>query len=774
MDIFHFILGPIRGVLVWFDSVIYERIPDLYKLMLYLANIDVVSNNVPVQALIQRIYILVGVFMLFKLSFSIMNYIVNPDAFSDQSKGFTNLIKRVMIAIVLLVSIPWIFKQFYVVQAQIIKSGILPRLVLGDSAANSDINSRKKKGSVNNNELENTIESSAKDVEFLLYGPFYSLNYKADDLKACTPEPGSPSKHIFGTKDMAGDEACLNAVATLMDGDSTIIASDVNIRDFFRNTKDGGVDQRNFSQFGDLASWTLSNGQFAINYNPIISTLCGGYLVFLLLSFCIDMAGRIFRLLFLQILSPIAVISSVDPTSSTDRLKEWATECLKVWISLFLRMLIIFLIIQLVRVITNTIYSDSFKIEGYSNSNGIPVWIYIFLIIGIFNAAGKIPELIEKATGLKLSGELQLNPFKNPWVAGATGLGIAGAGMLGANIYAAGKRIGGFVGDLSNSFIGSEKASIEEASNRFWMQQKKKELDNAIWAQQDAYRTYGAGSKQHVEAMNRRWAAESALRRQTRKWSTSAKDAAEAKQAFKTELSEVSKNKGYIAGQAASSIAGIFTGAAAGAARGAIGAYGKGLSGAISAADKARSQTTDRRNDRDSRADANHEAVVNAREKNQVPDKPYTFRNRVENALDTFADVKRSKDHGVGLYSERAKTAQMDLSNLQRQLSRTVEGLADARIKFDGAGISDDNIKKLMSQLDALIATGSPEERERWAKDVGSAVGSAGLTVEQRSIVESVANTVTRMDSLTAAVRDKEKEISKINDLANNNAKNNS
>ena len=153
MDIFHFILGPIRGVLVWFDSVIYERIPDLYKLMLYLANIDVVSNNVPVQALIQRIYILIGVFMLFKLSFSIMNYIVNPDAFSDQSKGFTNLIKRVMIAIVLLVSIPWIFKQFYVVQAQIIKSGILPRLVLGDSVANSDINSRKKKGSVNNNEL---------------------------------------------------------------------------------------------------------------------------------------------------------------------------------------------------------------------------------------------------------------------------------------------------------------------------------------------------------------------------------------------------------------------------------------------------------------------------------------------------------------------------------------------------------------------------------------------------------------------------------------------
>ena len=164
-------------------------------------------------------------------------------------------------------------------------------------------------------------------------------------------------------------------------------------------------------------------------------------MVFLLLSFCIDIAGRIIRLLFLQILSPVAVISSIDPTSSGDRLKDWAKECFKVWLTLFIRLLIIFLIIQLVRVVTDTIFSGTAGIatEGFSNEKGVGArpWIYVFLILGIFSAAKKIPELIEKATGLKMDGDLQLNPFKalgenlnNPFVGAVTG-GVAG-GLSGA------------------------------------------------------------------------------------------------------------------------------------------------------------------------------------------------------------------------------------------------------------------------------------------------------------------------------------------------------
>ena len=418
-QLFNVLLVALRVICFFIDKVVYSLIPVLYKLLLYLARVDLVSDNVPVKALIQRIYILIGIFMLFRLSFSIMSYIVNPDAFSDQSKGFTNLVRRVMVAVVLLACIPWLFSKAYEIQGKILTSGILPRLVLGDAGS---YNSKSNKS------LEKSIETSAKDIQFLMFSPFFSLNYDNKDLTNCDPSNSKHStSHLLGTNGMALSDKCLEDVERFFREDTQLSSSGVSLEDFFRtadSTNSDPVDKRKFKSFGSLVSWTLSDGEFAINYNPIISTLCGGYLVFLLLSFCIDVAARVIRLMFLQILSPIAVISSIDPTTSGDRLKEWAKECLKVWASLFLRLLVVFLIIQLVRVITDTIYSESFKVAGLSNGKGTNVVIFVFLVLGVFQAAKSIPDLIEKATGIKMSGELQLNPFKNSAVAGMTGMGL--------------------------------------------------------------------------------------------------------------------------------------------------------------------------------------------------------------------------------------------------------------------------------------------------------------------------------------------------------------
>lgn len=441
--LFKILIDSLLGLLFAIDNVVYSFIPKLYRLLLYLANVDLVTNNVPVQALIQRVYILVGVFMLFRLSFSIMNYIINPDAFGDQAKGFTNLVKRVLIAIVLLVGIPWFFTEAYVIQNKILTSGILPRLVLGQSMD-------EYSGNNGNDKLEETIETSAKDVQFLLFGPFFSLNYasKSGELEVCSPSADNPTSNILGTSGMASNEDCMNKFAELMDNSKDVQASGAFLSDYFRYSENGALheDTRQFESFGSLITLTLSNGDRVINYLFIASTLCGGYLVFLLLSFCIDIAARVIRLLFLQILSPVAVISSIDPTSSGDRLKEWARECVKVWASLFLRLLVIFLIIQLVRVISNSVFDSSLLSTNYSNSNNLSAWIYIFLILGVFQAAKSVPDLIEKATGIKMSGDLQLNPFKSLKGNVGVGLGIAGASVIG------GAALGTVSGGLSGAF----------------------------------------------------------------------------------------------------------------------------------------------------------------------------------------------------------------------------------------------------------------------------------------------------------------------------------
>lgn len=447
----------VRGILFLLDMGVYWLILVFYKLIVSLANVDLYSNNPAISALLNRIYVIIGIFMLFKLAFAILQYIVDPNAFSDQSKGFTSLIKRVLIALVLLVSIPFIFSKIYEYQGKILNSNVIPNLILGTNENGTD-----------------DLEVAAVDLQFMVFGPFFSLNTSTDELKACRPgDDGSYSlSNIIGSTDMALKKGCLEAFTTEMDKDDAVKTSGVTIDKFFK--VEGNDKTRNFNSLGSLVTWSLSNGEYAINYVPFISTICGGYLAFLLLSFCIDIAARAIKLMFLQILSPIAIISSIDPTSSSqnDKLKDWGMECLRTYVSLFLRLAVIYVVVQMVKVITSKLFAgiDSLYYEGFRDKAdpGLNIWVYIFLIFGAFSVAKKIPELLEKSFGIKMSGEMSMNPLKNfKENLGASILGVGaaavGAGAVNAGVglasgsglrHSVGSAIGGTASTLRRGMTG--------------------------------------------------------------------------------------------------------------------------------------------------------------------------------------------------------------------------------------------------------------------------------------------------------------------------------
>lgn len=453
------IIDTLFNIAFFFDNIVYTFIPKLYKLIIYLANVDLFNGNSAVKALLNRVYILVGVFMLFKLAFSILRYIVDPSAFTDQNKGFTNLVKRILIALVLLVSINPIFDKIYEIQNIIISKNIVSNLILGSNSS-SDV----------------TIDEASTDVQFLIFGPFFSIN-PIGSLNVCASDPdsGYPLSNIIGTTDMAlkDDGECLKNLADAMDASSNAKASGVTIDDFF------DINQRDFSSLGVLISVEEPDtGGRVVNYLPVFSTLCGGYLVFLLLSFCIDIGGRAIKLLFLQVLSPIAIISSVDPTESTQggKLKEWGKECLVTFAGLFLRLAVVYLVIQMVKVITAKLFDDTnLYYSGFTPDSSLNIFVYIFLILGAFQVAKKIPDLIGQAFGVKLSGDLQLNPFKALRENAGVGLGLAGLG-IGATAVASGaantlagivegKGVIGTAGSAIGGFFGGGYRSLRGAMN---------------------------------------------------------------------------------------------------------------------------------------------------------------------------------------------------------------------------------------------------------------------------------------------------------------------
>lgn len=312
-----------------------------------------------------RIYVILGIFMLFKLAFSLLSGIVNPDKANDKQSGMQKIIIRVVITLSLLLMVPTIFDFAYRVQGNILKA--LPQVILGP-----------------NNDIDTS--DVGKNITLTVLTAFVHEN-----------ECG-----------MSLDES------------------------FYAPFDDIG-------KFDDIVSEkcpTSNNGEkiFMFRYNFFVSTVIGIIMVVFLVLICIDVAIRLIKLSILQIIAPIPIMTYIDPKSEKDgAFSNWTKECIQTYISLFLQLGVIYVMIFLISGIATDISSGNFLggfIEFPANISGVGIaWVFIFIVIGAFFFMRQAPKFLLKVLGIKegIGLGIGLN-------AGLAGLGAAtsGAGLLGA------------------------------------------------------------------------------------------------------------------------------------------------------------------------------------------------------------------------------------------------------------------------------------------------------------------------------------------------------
>ena len=422
----------LRTITFFLDDKVYGLIPTIYGLFMNLSQIDLLSGeDNPISALISRIYVLLGIFMLFRLAFSLLQYMVDPNSFSDSAKGFGKLVTNSLVSLGLLVLTPWIFSTAMEIQSTIINQNVIPSLVLGSGITSGDAGTSTNSGTVMSADF---VQEIAKDTQFMMFGAFYYVN--GNVVPECAETP------VFGTIGMSTNESCLETLDEGFASEEAIYSSNVQLSSFFKTADENGnvTDNRNFTHFDKLLWWKI-NGEYVINYIPFISTIAGIYVVFLLITFCVDVAVRILKLAFLQAVAPIAIISYVDPKESLSdsKLSKWLKETGKTYFSLFLRLATIYLILLLISAIANTVLSDGSPIQSSISDSSYTMWVYLFLVIGAFMFAKQVPKMIEsiffpKGNGL---GEFSLNPFKMYSSVRDSGFGALAGTAVGAGLGAA-------------------------------------------------------------------------------------------------------------------------------------------------------------------------------------------------------------------------------------------------------------------------------------------------------------------------------------------------
>ena len=88
----------IREFFFSIDKVIYNFISTLYDLLITIARTSVLTQA-DIAEMADRIYKLLAIFMIFKVTLSLITYVVNPDDFSDirhKHSVITNFHKNIL------------------------------------------------------------------------------------------------------------------------------------------------------------------------------------------------------------------------------------------------------------------------------------------------------------------------------------------------------------------------------------------------------------------------------------------------------------------------------------------------------------------------------------------------------------------------------------------------------------------------------------------------------------------------------------------------------
>lgn len=353
------IWDSIRGFLSWIDSIFFMAITWFFQTIFVLANFEL---NSLYEDLLQRVYVILGIFMLFKLLVSFLGYLVNPDKINDKEQGAGKVVMRVILVFIMLLGLPVLFEVMTELQNRLIVT--VPRIVIGENAGGDFFD---------DDTGDADISGIADAMTLSIYRGFVTVN-KSDTCGAN-----------------------VNAIPNWQN--VTDVANSIN------------------------EPCPNDSKEYLYNYIPIIPIIVAVVMLYVIVCLNIDVAIRAFKLLILRTLSPVAVISYIDPKSSKDGIfSKWVKTFFSVWGSLFLNLALIYFVIYLIgRIFSGDFWGEFFA--GVSSSDPFStILVIIIIIIALLFFARQAPKFIMDALGIKNNGSFTK----------MLGMGSAALGGIGA------------------------------------------------------------------------------------------------------------------------------------------------------------------------------------------------------------------------------------------------------------------------------------------------------------------------------------------------------
>ncbi len=393
----------IRTIFATLDSVFFFILRGVYQVFFNVSTAEILSNEL-IRDFYYRCQLVIGVFMLFKLSVTILEGIMDPARVTDKKSGAGKIISRIITSLVILalitpINIPnpsnkWeqqvnnngiLFGALYSLQERILSNNTIGKLVLGTA---DGIDNATAQGQ--------TLAEDADEFAVNILRGFIRINVKKDSQVETGKDP-EVNRNNWICSDIPDDQ-----IKTIQTGPTEEMLKLVN-----ENCSAG----------------------FRFAYLPLIGGIVALVISVVLILYTIDVAIRALKLAILRLIAPIPIIShmsiSAKEGKGEDAFSSWVRSLTSTYLELFIRLAIMYFVIYLIHdMIENGIVINT-------GTGIVGILSFIFIVIGIFIFARMAPRFIENSLGIKGMG-------------GSIGLamGLSAAGAL---------RAGGTFGDAFNA-----------------------------------------------------------------------------------------------------------------------------------------------------------------------------------------------------------------------------------------------------------------------------------------------------------------------------------
>ena len=407
----HWWINIFRDLFAALDGLGYFLLSGIYNIFFTVANAKILEGDF-ITTFYGRVQLILGVFMIFRLSITLLQIIVNPDLAKDKQKGASKILMRVVLSLVMLtliapINIPnddgnplneqiaengILFGFLYQIQNSIVQDNVLGKLILGSNV--EDISQNNNSLNINNvGDIGATLSAT---VSKIFITPALKSGVSQDDIT-----DQETYKENLACEDEVNQSGYFSATTpyqTILD-----------------------------------ATKEKCNGVYAFDY-----TLLGGLIVsivmfLIVLGFTVDIAVRAIKLALLRLIAPIPIIAYIDPGQEKNgAFGSWVKTLTSTYLDLFVRLMVIYFGIYIIVSLTQTSALDLFPSSPNYFTSTLAT---IFIILGILVFMKQAPKFFKDMLGIKSDGNFKL--FGGLGTIAAAGLGVAGiAGAAATNARA--------------------------------------------------------------------------------------------------------------------------------------------------------------------------------------------------------------------------------------------------------------------------------------------------------------------------------------------------